>query len=118
MIKYLSIGRTHTKKTAIVVEKIIRLTIETGALTALTAVLNLTLFLLPGGYYQGTIGILGKLYSNSMIVGLNSRMKIAPEINQSNGRGVTSSLVFDRPVLSTFQASRSLGQDGHQSSQV
>ena len=74
------------------VRKLIRLFIETGTLTgeipilslmifsklvtATVAIVNFILFLLPGQhtYWQASIGILGKLYSNTMMVVLNNRI--------------------------------------------
>ncbi|KAF8881414.1 hypothetical protein CPB84DRAFT_1687241, partial [Gymnopilus junonius] len=70
--------------------KLIRLVIETGTLTgkptfshaylyqATIAIINLILSLLPGKptYFQTTSGILGKMYSTTMMVVFNSRTKI------------------------------------------
>ncbi|KAF9478318.1 hypothetical protein BDN70DRAFT_49117 [Pholiota conissans] len=61
-----------------IVTRVIRLTIETGTLTAALAIAVLVLAFLPGHppYYQSCALILGKAYSNSMMVALNSRMKV------------------------------------------
>ncbi|KAF8181326.1 hypothetical protein BJ912DRAFT_1062186 [Pholiota molesta] len=61
-----------------IVTRVIRLTIETGTLTATLAIAVLVLAYLPGHppYYQACALILGKAYSNSMMVALNSRMKV------------------------------------------
>ena len=74
------------------VHRLIRLFIETGTITgeiptlslmifsklvtATVAIINFILFLLPGHptYWQATIGILGKLYSNTMMIVLNNRI--------------------------------------------
>ncbi|KAF9002872.1 hypothetical protein BDQ17DRAFT_1174405, partial [Cyathus striatus] len=54
--------------------KIIRLVIGTGSLTAVVAVLDLVLFNIPHGTAFLAPGVLlGKIYSNSMMVILNSR---------------------------------------------
>jgi len=47
-------------------------------LTAAIAILTLILTFLPGRpiYYQASISFLGKVYSNSIMVAFNSRMKI------------------------------------------
>jgi hypothetical protein len=43
-------------------------------LTAVIAIINLVLFQIPGvTYYQTTSEVLGKLYSNTMMMNLNSR---------------------------------------------
>ncbi|KAJ3505537.1 hypothetical protein NLJ89_g7362 [Agrocybe chaxingu] len=78
MTIYLTRRNTGMKQTQQVVRKIIRLTIETGSLTAVIAILNFILALLPGHptYYMATAGILGKLYSNSMLAVFNSRMRL------------------------------------------
>jgi hypothetical protein len=57
---------------------LIRLIIETGTLTAIIAVVTVILTFLPGRplFYQASACILGKLYTNSMMVAFNSRMKI------------------------------------------
>ncbi|KAF9534576.1 hypothetical protein CPB83DRAFT_888560 [Crepidotus variabilis] len=60
------------------VNRIVRLVIETGTLTALVAIANLVLSCLPSHptYFQITSSIICKMYSNSMMVMLNSRMQI------------------------------------------
>ena len=48
--------------------------------TAAIAIINLILFVLPGDhptYYQTTTAIIGKIYSNTMMVTLNSRINIS-----------------------------------------
>ena len=43
--------------------------------TAVIAVINLVMFQVPGiTYYQTTYEVLGKMYSNTMMMNLNSRM--------------------------------------------
>ncbi|KAF9003214.1 hypothetical protein BDQ17DRAFT_1355746 [Cyathus striatus] len=58
--------------------RILRLIIGTGSLTAVVAVLNLTLFNVfeYGTAFLAPGALLGKLYSNSMMVILNSRLDI------------------------------------------
>ena len=70
---------TSFRKTADLVNKLIRLTVETGALTATIAVVDLILFLaVPNTDYHITPAlILAKLYSNSLLVVLNSRIRIS-----------------------------------------
>jgi len=88
MTYYLSRRRIDYKPTQKMVHKLIRLIIETGTLTATIAIINLALYLLPGHptYWQCTTEILGKLYSNVMMVVLNNRIvfKINNETITSN----------------------------------
>ena len=53
---------------------------------AVIALTNFILALLPGHptYYMTTAGILGKLYSNSMMAVFNSRMRIGADNNTSS----------------------------------
>ncbi|KAF9527144.1 hypothetical protein CPB83DRAFT_793914 [Crepidotus variabilis] len=76
--------KTGMAKTQTLVYKIIRMTVETGSLTAAVATLNLVLTVLPNrpGYFLAPIGILGKLYSTSMMAVFNSR--IAFSLNNSS----------------------------------
>ncbi|PPQ72104.1 hypothetical protein CVT26_006882 [Gymnopilus dilepis] len=71
-------GSGGMHNTQIFLRKVIRLVIETGTVTALVAIINLILVLLPSrpAYYQIPSEVLAKVYSNSMMVMLNSRMRI------------------------------------------
>ncbi|KAF8902563.1 hypothetical protein CPB84DRAFT_1846215 [Gymnopilus junonius] len=71
-------GMKHTQR---LIRRLIRLIVETGSLTAAIALLNFILALLPGQptYYQTTAGVLGKMYSNAMMVVFNSRLKLSYE---------------------------------------
>ncbi|KAJ7626055.1 hypothetical protein FB45DRAFT_1060588 [Roridomyces roridus] len=75
-------NRTHAS-----IVRLIRLTIETGSLTALLALTNLTLFLVfPGKPFLFTpAAILPKMYANTMLAVLNSRFVIV------GGRGYVES---------------------------
>jgi hypothetical protein len=82
----LSRRKTPWKATQRIIQKLIRLIIATGVLTAAVSIVNLILFVLPGNhptYYQTTTAILGKLYSNSMMVVLNSRIVFSRTENGS-----------------------------------
>ncbi|KIM49808.1 hypothetical protein M413DRAFT_21946 [Hebeloma cylindrosporum] len=70
---------TTIKQTKIILKKVIRLTIETGSLTAVIGIVCFSLAILPGNpyYYQVPMGIIGKVYANSMLVLINSRMLLA-----------------------------------------
>ena len=75
--------------------------------TATIAIINFALFLIPGhpAYWETTIGILGKLYSNTMMVVLNNRIvfKGQDDLIRSNESSVPShpevsqGLVFSVP---------------------
>ncbi|KDR72258.1 hypothetical protein GALMADRAFT_143116 [Galerina marginata CBS 339.88] len=71
--------------TQVFLRKVIRLVIETGTVTAAIAILNLILALLPSrpAYYQIPSEVLAKVYSNSMMVMLNSRMRIGLDTSSS-----------------------------------
>ncbi|KAF8178214.1 hypothetical protein K438DRAFT_2180213, partial [Mycena galopus ATCC 62051] len=75
--------QTHT-----LIIKLIRLTIETGSVTAFVAIADFGLLVgLPGKTYFITAGVLlPKLYANSMFAVLNSRFQIV------GGRGYTTSM--------------------------
>ncbi|KAF7328669.1 hypothetical protein MSAN_02468500 [Mycena sanguinolenta] len=65
-------------RTHLLVVKLIRLTIETGSLTAAVALINLALFFaFPDRPYFFTVGaLLPKLYANTIFAVLNSRFQI------------------------------------------
>ncbi|KAK0484815.1 hypothetical protein IW261DRAFT_1416722 [Armillaria novae-zelandiae] len=78
MTHYLMRGITNFRRTRILVTKIIRLTIETGSMTAVVALLNYVLFIaLPHQNSYMTFGVLvPKLYANTVYMVLNSRFEI------------------------------------------
>ncbi|KAK7049823.1 hypothetical protein VNI00_005253 [Paramarasmius palmivorus] len=81
---FLAQSGTIFKETKDVIGRLIRLTIETGVITALFAVLDLSLFL---AYPQHTYHVvpafcLGKMYSNALLVVLNNRAHIANRRSQ------------------------------------
>ncbi|KAF9461111.1 hypothetical protein BDZ94DRAFT_1264621 [Collybia nuda] len=79
------------KATQALVTKIMRLTIETGSLTAAVAIIDVALFLAfpEHNFHVAPALILGKLYSNTLVTTLNSRLAIV------NGRNDTSSNVVN-----------------------
>ncbi|CAA7266186.1 unnamed protein product [Cyclocybe aegerita] len=79
MTYYLSHRDAGWGPTQKIVRKLTRLVIETGSLTATVALVNFALALLPGHptYYQTAVGVLGKLYSNSMMAVFNSRIRLS-----------------------------------------
>ncbi|KAH8976769.1 hypothetical protein EDB86DRAFT_3250964 [Lactarius hatsudake] len=62
--------------TNVVLIRVVRLTIETNTLTASVAIASFVLFIaFPNEiYYTFTAGIIGKLYSNTLLVTLNNRI--------------------------------------------
>ncbi|KAK1231963.1 hypothetical protein PQX77_004913 [Marasmius sp. AFHP31] len=74
------------------ITKIIRLTVETGSLTAILAIITVVLFFsFPNrSYWNVPIDVLGKLYSNNLMVILNRRIKIS-DGRTSNGPQTSSS---------------------------
>jgi len=67
------------KSTQTMVSRILQITIGTGALTATVAIVDLALFLADykrGSLFMTPCAVLGKLYSNSMMVLFNSRISI------------------------------------------
>ncbi|KAF9072056.1 hypothetical protein BDP27DRAFT_1418416 [Rhodocollybia butyracea] len=78
MTYYLSHMESGFKSTHSLITKYTRLTIETGSVTALVALLDIILFFgFPTkGYYITPVVIMPKLYANSILVVLNARMRI------------------------------------------
>ncbi|KAL0067043.1 hypothetical protein AAF712_005827 [Marasmius tenuissimus] len=113
-------------KTDDVITNIIRLTVETGTLTAVLAILIVILyFVFPkASYWNAPTDFLGKLYSNNLLVILNSRMKISDGTNTSGPQtsfsrhktqsgtrnGQSSEAQADMPVINI--AARGLGVEG------
>ncbi|KJA19993.1 hypothetical protein HYPSUDRAFT_43569 [Hypholoma sublateritium FD-334 SS-4] len=73
---------TGFENTHRIIVRLIRLTIETGCITALSTGSVLVLVYLPGHppYYQLTASISAKTYSNAMMAVLNSRVKVVSNI--------------------------------------
>ncbi|KAJ7486827.1 hypothetical protein FB451DRAFT_1363048 [Mycena latifolia] len=69
---------TGFRQTRVLVSKLIRLTVETGSLTAAVATTGLVLFFaFPGRtYFTAVAAIVPKLYANSILVVLNARFQI------------------------------------------
>ncbi|KAJ8096242.1 hypothetical protein PM082_011376 [Marasmius tenuissimus] len=67
------------------ITKIIRLFIETGTLTAVLGVLTVGLYVTTPtrSYWNVPIGILGKIYSNNLMVILNRRLKVSDSSEHS-----------------------------------
>ncbi|KAK0214878.1 hypothetical protein IW262DRAFT_248553 [Armillaria fumosa] len=78
MTYYLMRSATNFRPTQMLVTKIVRLTIETGTVTAVAVLLNFVLFIaLPYQTSYAASGLLvPKLYANTVYMVLNSRFKI------------------------------------------
>ncbi|KAG2049335.1 hypothetical protein BDR06DRAFT_999276 [Suillus hirtellus] len=104
MFYFLSKSRTGFRATDSLLNKLIRITIETGMLTAIIAIIELTLFLTfkHNFYHVVPAFMLSKLYSNSFLVLLNSR--------KSTSKQSTTSDTFHS--LPEFSASREANRTG------
>ena len=117
----------HTQR---LIQKLTRLIIETGILTgqeivlfifsmsnsdhfstctATIAIINLVLFLIPStaAYFETTSAVLGKMYSNTMMAVLNSRM-IYGIANDTTWNELSSAVTFRRSVFLTSQVAVSV----------
>ncbi|PFH47148.1 hypothetical protein AMATHDRAFT_68360 [Amanita thiersii Skay4041] len=91
MIYYLSKSRTGFRATNELLVKLIRITVETGLITATVAVVDLIMFLAfeKANYHAVPAMVLSKLYSNSLLVLLNARVRIV------GGRNVGTATIDD-----------------------
>ncbi|KAJ3868173.1 hypothetical protein EV359DRAFT_77925 [Lentinula novae-zelandiae] len=93
-----------------VVTRLIRLTIETGTMTAIAAIVDLVFFLkATNGLHQVSGVILCKLYSNSLLVLFNNRMIVTSSKKDqthflSNSSGTNTSNGESSRELETFKA--------------
>ncbi|KAK0454297.1 hypothetical protein EV421DRAFT_1896226 [Armillaria borealis] len=71
-------GNTGFRQTRILVTKLIRLTIETGSVTAVSRLLTLILFFVfpHQTFYETSAFLTSELYANTILVVLNSRIRI------------------------------------------
>ncbi|KLO19187.1 hypothetical protein SCHPADRAFT_78609 [Schizopora paradoxa] len=93
--------RSGIPTTRALISRVVRLVIETGCLTALAAIVDLTLFLvLPGRSYHGTVAlVLAKLYSNSLLVIFNNRIHLSFEMRDyGSTTPTTSNIIFVEPT--------------------
>ncbi|KAH9019180.1 hypothetical protein EDB85DRAFT_2009461, partial [Lactarius pseudohatsudake] len=93
--------RTSGKLCNFVLVRVIRLTFETNALTASTLVTTLVLYVaFPNDiYYAYTSEIIGKLYSNTLLVSLNNRIYFRDR--QSSERGDNASILDSDQLRAT-----------------
>lgn len=85
MVYYLAKGRRGFSNTDTMLKKLITLIVETGMATAIVAILELTMFLKFKNNFFHIVPalILSKLYSNSLLVLLNSRHSIKASQNSA-----------------------------------
>ncbi|KAK0483088.1 hypothetical protein EDD18DRAFT_754330 [Armillaria luteobubalina] len=78
MTYYLTRSKTGLRSTQVLLTKIIRLTIETGSVTATAAIVTLVLFFVfpHQTFYVAPSLVISKLYANSICMVLNSRIRI------------------------------------------
>ncbi|GJE97024.1 hypothetical protein PsYK624_132340 [Phanerochaete sordida] len=80
---------TRSAATRARITRLVHIVVETGSLTAAGAVLVLVLYVaLPARAYYAAVGaVLGKLYSNALLVLFNSRMRVAPVVVAARDEG-------------------------------
>ncbi|PBK61333.1 hypothetical protein ARMSODRAFT_981678 [Armillaria solidipes] len=106
MTYYLQRSTTGFRRTKILITKLIRLAIETGSVTAVVALLGLILFFgFPHQTFYGTPAIIQpKLYANSVLVVLNSRIRIVggrDTDTSSADMSITATMIRDITSQST-----------------
>ncbi|KAI9457784.1 hypothetical protein BJY52DRAFT_455212 [Lactarius psammicola] len=101
----LLLRRASGKFSNFVLVRVIRLTVETNTLTASVAVTTLVLYVaFPNKqYYSYTLDIIGKLYSNTLLVSLNNRIYFRE--HQPPKHGDSASLVVSDGVRATAPSS-------------
>ncbi|KAF9564066.1 hypothetical protein CPC08DRAFT_748638 [Agrocybe pediades] len=95
----LSRRSTGMRRTSVLLKRIILLTIETGTVTAVIAILTFILSILPNrpNYYLAPVGILGKLYANSIMAVFNGRIKTGDDTIHHSSTGDHASGSMVRP---------------------
>ncbi|PBK67746.1 hypothetical protein ARMSODRAFT_1020266 [Armillaria solidipes] len=106
MTYYLMRSNTSFRPTRILVSKLIRLTIETGTVTAVVVLLNLILFFAfpHQTFYGATSVIVPKLYANAILMVLNSRIRIVggrDTYTSSTDMSITTTMMRDITSQST-----------------
>ncbi|SJK98192.1 uncharacterized protein ARMOST_01453 [Armillaria ostoyae] len=117
MTYYLTRRNTSFRQTRILITKLIRLTIETGSVTAVVALLTLILFFaFPGETFYGTPAfIMPKLYANTIYMVLNSRVRIMggrDTYTSSTDMGFTTGVIKDMTSQSPEGAHSTDGMQG------
>lgn len=87
LVCHLQRHKTGDKRTDALVDKIVRLTVPTGALTAVVAIVAICVYLVPGIHPAGLHHLfnfpLSKLYSVSLMSSLTSRMREGSRLGNS-----------------------------------
>ncbi|KAK0468812.1 hypothetical protein IW261DRAFT_1677299 [Armillaria novae-zelandiae] len=109
MTYYLRRSNTSFRRTRIMVSNLIRLTIETGTMTAVVVLLNLILFLAfpHQTFYAATSLIIPQLYANAILMMLNSRIRIVggrDTYTSSADMSITTTMVREITSQSTESA--------------
>ncbi|KAK0196105.1 hypothetical protein F5146DRAFT_317844 [Armillaria mellea] len=117
MTYYLMRSNTGFRRTQIMVTKLIRLTVESGAVTAIGAILYLILFFAFRDriYYSTLALIMPKLYANSVYMVLNSRIRIVggrETYTSSTDMETTTTMIKDITSHSTHGIQRTDGVQG------
>jgi len=98
LVWYLRRHKTGLQGTDQLVDRIIRLTIQTGMLTSVWALIDLILFLtLPNASHLMFQIPMVKMYTNSLMSSLNSRGSNQPKIHQDTMDGVHTTGKFVNP---------------------
>ncbi|KAK0454308.1 hypothetical protein EV421DRAFT_409871 [Armillaria borealis] len=120
MTYYLMRSKTGFRRTQIMVTKLIRLTVESGLVTAIGALLNLILFFAFRDqiYYSTLALVMPKLYANSVYMVLNSRIRIMggrDTYTSSTDMETTTTMTRDITSHSTHGTQRTGGVQGQMS---
>ncbi|KAH8832177.1 hypothetical protein DL96DRAFT_1706559 [Flagelloscypha sp. PMI_526] len=111
---YLQKMRSGIKATDRLVTGIIRLTVETGALTALTAIVLLVLYLSHQTWFLLAGDVLGKLYSNNLMVMFNRRINFGPTQDEAiSFQTATVGSHSQRPIVIETSISTHWMRDEH-----
>ncbi|KJA21627.1 hypothetical protein HYPSUDRAFT_685147 [Hypholoma sublateritium FD-334 SS-4] len=97
------------------ITKLIINTVETGAVTAATALVQLILFLTMGNsnfVFEVPALLLGKLYSNVVLATLNGRLRNREIVQNSQLRSVGPMTTVDRSDQTIVQVSTDITSDG------
>ncbi|PBK86537.1 hypothetical protein ARMGADRAFT_1086385 [Armillaria gallica] len=118
MTYYLQRSTTGFRSTQMVVMKLIRLTVETGSVTAVVALLSFILFFaFPHQTFYGTPSIIiPKLYANAVLMVLNSRIRIVggrDTDTSSADMTITTTMIKDITSQLTESTRPTDGMQGH-----
>ncbi|KAJ7621260.1 hypothetical protein FB45DRAFT_928812 [Roridomyces roridus] len=99
LMTYCLLNRRGNKATSScngIVTRLIRLTIETGTITALAAIVDLVFFIKEhNGLHEALALVLCKIYSNALLVLFNNRLLMVDEDSEEETQTSVNSLVFE-----------------------